>query len=59
MAQLSEAIAHYHKLLCEGAYGDLTWVQEFQERMEEQHIAGPERLPVRSSCVLISYLEAS
>lgn len=43
MAQLSEAIARYHKLLCEGAHGDLTWVQEFQERMAQQHIAGPER----------------
>jgi hypothetical protein len=40
MAQLSEAIARYHKLLYEETYRDLAWVQEFQERMEQRHIAG-------------------
>src|SRR5689334_3569210 len=39
MAQLSEAIARYHKLLYEETYRDLAWVQEFQERIEQRHIA--------------------
>src|SRR6266487_4098198 len=37
MAQFSEAIARYHKLLYEKAYRDLTWAQEFQERIEQQY----------------------
>lgn len=43
MAQLSEAIARYHKLLYEKTYRDLAWVQEFQERIEQQRIAGSDR----------------
>jgi hypothetical protein len=43
MAQLSEAIARYHKLLYEETYRDLAWVQEFQERIEQRHIAGSGR----------------
>ncbi|MGI8961932.1 MAG: hypothetical protein ACR2IV_19670 [Bryobacteraceae bacterium] len=39
MAQLSEAIARYHKLLHEETYRDLAWVQEFQERIEQRHVA--------------------
>ncbi len=37
MAQLSEAIARYHKLLRGEAYRDLTWAQAFQERIQQQH----------------------
>jgi hypothetical protein len=40
MAQLGEAIARYHKLLYEETYRDLAWVQEFQERIGQRHIAG-------------------
>jgi hypothetical protein len=39
MAQLSEAIARYHKLLYEETYRDLAWVQEFQERIEQRPTA--------------------
>jgi hypothetical protein len=43
MAQLSEATARYHKLLYEETYRDLAWVQEFQERIKERHLAGSDR----------------
>ncbi len=43
MAQLGEAIARYHKLLCEKAYRDLAWAQEFQERIQ-QYLTGYGRL---------------
>ncbi|MFL6354749.1 MAG: hypothetical protein ACJ74Z_23255 [Bryobacteraceae bacterium] len=43
MAQLSEAIARYHKLFYEDTYRDLTWVQEFQERVRERHLARAEQ----------------
>lgn len=39
MAQLSEAIARYNKLLYDETYRDLAWVQEFQERIEQQPMA--------------------
>jgi hypothetical protein len=44
MAQLSEAIARYHKLLRGEAYRDLTWAQEFQERIQQQHASDSGRL---------------
>jgi hypothetical protein len=50
MAQLSEAIARYHKLLYDETYRDLAWVQEFQERVERRPTAdadGPGTLPLR------------
>lgn len=43
MAQLSEAIARYHKLLYEATYRDLAWVHEFQERIEQRNILGSDR----------------
>ena len=43
MAQLSEPIARYHKLLYDEAYRDLAWIQEFQERIEQPPIAGSDR----------------
>jgi len=36
MAQLSEAIARYHKLLEENGFGDLSWAEKLQDRMREQ-----------------------
>lgn len=36
MAQLSEAIARYHKLLEENGYRDLSWAEELQSRMRER-----------------------
>ncbi len=36
MAQLSEAIARYHKLLEENGYRDLSWAEELQNRMRDQ-----------------------
>ncbi len=36
MAQLSEAIARYHKLLEENGYSDLSWAEELQNRMRDQ-----------------------
>ena len=44
MAQLSEAIARYHKLLYEGTYRDLAWTQEFQDRIQQQHLVTYGRL---------------
>jgi hypothetical protein len=43
MAQLSAAIARYHKLLYDERYRDLAWVQEFQERIEQRHVADSDR----------------
>jgi hypothetical protein len=43
MAQLSEAIARYHKLLYDEAYRDLAWIQEFQERIEQPPLAASDR----------------
>lgn len=36
MAQLSEAIARYHRLLEENGYRDLSWAEELQNRMRER-----------------------
>ena len=36
MAQLSEAIASYHRLLGENGYCDFSWAQELQDRMRDQ-----------------------
>jgi hypothetical protein len=43
MAQLGEAIARYHKLLHDETYRDLTWVQEFQGRIEQRPSADSDR----------------
>lgn len=36
MAQLSEAIARYHKLLEDNGFSDLSWAEELQSRMRDQ-----------------------
>lgn len=43
MAQLSEAVARYHKLLYDETYRDLAWVQEFRERIEQRPVADSDR----------------
>ncbi len=44
MAQLSEAIARYHKLLEQDAYRDLSWAEELQEQMRERGLTDSGRL---------------
>ncbi len=43
MAQLSEAIARYHKLLEDNGYRDLSWAEELQNRMREQGLTDSSR----------------
>lgn len=44
MAQLSEAVARYHKLLDSKIYRDLQWAEALQERMREQKLEASGRL---------------
>ncbi len=39
MTQLSEAIARYHKILEGGAYQDLSWAHQLQDRMKANNLA--------------------
>jgi len=44
MEQLCEAIAEYHKLLGEGTFRDLSWAEQLQERMRQNHLTQSGRL---------------
>lgn len=44
MAQLSEAIARYHKLLGQEAYRDLAWAEALQEQMRQRNLTDSGRL---------------
>ena len=44
MAQLSEAIVRYHKLLATDSYRDLSWAEELQEQMRRRGLVDSGRL---------------
>ena len=44
MSQLDDAISRYNKLLENGPYRDLAWVDDLQKRMEEEHLSAGGRL---------------
>jgi hypothetical protein len=44
MAQLSDAIARYHKLLEQPSYRETAWADQFQEQMRQQHLVDSGRL---------------
>lgn len=44
MAQLSEAIARYNKLLASEGYRDLSWAEELQEKMRQRGLSDSGRL---------------
>ena len=44
MAQLSDAIARYHKLLEQPSFADTAWAEQFQSQMRQQHLVDSGRL---------------
>ncbi|HTQ54765.1 MAG TPA: circularly permuted type 2 ATP-grasp protein [Bryobacteraceae bacterium] len=44
MSQLDDAISRYNKLLENGPYRDLGWVDELHKRMEQEHLSAGGRL---------------